>query len=328
MAVFRVEKTKNYTVMSNYHLRDKSLSLKAKGLLSLMLSLPDDWDYTIKGLAQICKDGVDSIRSAVHELEQHGYVSRRRIRNEKGQVGDIEYTIRERPRTAPKDPTSGPENHKPGKTDEADTYPEDPEPENTMQESPEPENPAQDTSAPEWEDPCSAHPAWENLTQDFPAQLNTKGSSKEKLNTDPSNSLRFIQKDPEAKEPKRKITLQTMNAYRNIIRENIGYEYLLEEAPEDRDRLDEIVELMTETVCSQKEQIRIGGNDMPAETVKSRFLKLDGEHISFVLDCLERNTTQIRNIRQYLLTTLYNAPVTIDNYYTALVNRDLYGRSA
>ena len=328
MAVFRVEKTKNYTVMSNYHLRDKSLSLKAKGLLSLMLSLPDDWDYTIKGLAQICKDGVDSIRSAVHELEQHGYVSRRRIRNEKGQVGDIEYTIRERPRTAPDSPPSGPENHKPGKSDEDDTYWEDPEPENTMQESPEPENPAQDTSAPEWEDPCSAHPAWENLTQDFPAQLNTKGSSKEKLNTDPSNSLRFIQKDPEAKEPKRKITLQTMNAYRNIIRENIGYEYLLEEAPEDRDRLDEIVELMTETVCSQKEQIRIGGNDMPAETVKSRFLKLDGEHISFVLDCLERNTTQIRNIRQYLLTTLYNAPVTIDNYYTALVNRDLYGRSA
>lgn len=124
------------------------------------------------------------------------------------------------------------------------------------------------------------------------------------------------------------MTVQVMNAYRNLIRENIGYEYLLEEAPEDRDRLDEIAELMTETVCSQKEQIRIGGNDMPAETVKSRFLKLDGEHIRFVLDCLERNTTQIRNIRQYLLTTLYNAPVTIDNYFTALVNHDLYSRSA
>ena len=313
MAVFRVEKTKNYTVMSNYHLRDKSLSLKAKGLLSLMLSLPDDWDYTIKGLAQICKDGMDSIRSAVHELEQHGYVSRRRIRNEKGQVGDIEYTIRERPRTAPDSPPSGPENHKPGKSDEDDTYPEDPEPENTMQ---------------EWEDPCSAHPAWENLTQDFPAQLNTKGSSKEKLNTDRSNSLRFFQRDPETKEPKRKITVQMMDAYRDLIRENIGYDSLLEESPDDQDRVDEIVELMTETVCSQKEQIRIGGNDMPKETVKSRFLKLDGEHISFVLDCLARNTTRIRNIRQYLLTTLYNAPVTIDNYYTALVNRDLYSRSA
>ena len=119
-----------------------------------------------------------------------------------------------------------------------------------------------------------------------------------------------------------------MDEYRDLIRENIGYEYLVEEAPEDGDRLDEIVELMTETVCSQKEQIRIGGIGMPRESVKSRFLKLDGEHIRFVLACLERNTTQIRNIRQYLLTTLYNAPVTIANYFTALVNHDLYSRSA
>ena len=77
MAVFRVEKNRGYTVMSNHHLRDKSLSLKAKGLLSLMLSLPEDWDYTTKGLAKICKDGVDSICSTVNELEEHGYNIRR-----------------------------------------------------------------------------------------------------------------------------------------------------------------------------------------------------------------------------------------------------------
>ena len=77
MAVFRIEKTRDYTVMSNYHLRDRSLSLKAKGLLSLMLSLPEDWDYTTKGLAKICKDGVDSICSTVNELEEHGYNIRR-----------------------------------------------------------------------------------------------------------------------------------------------------------------------------------------------------------------------------------------------------------
>ena len=109
MAVFRVEKIKNYTVMSNHHLRDKSLSLKAKGLLSLMLSLPEDWDYTTKGLARICRDGVDSIRSAVQELEQRGYVSRRRIRNGKGQLGDIEYTIREKPEKPQEPPTPGPD---------------------------------------------------------------------------------------------------------------------------------------------------------------------------------------------------------------------------
>ena len=76
MAVFRIEKTRDYTVMSNHHLRDKSLSLKAKGLLSLMLSLPEEWDYTTKGLARICKDGVDSICAGVRELEEHGYVKR------------------------------------------------------------------------------------------------------------------------------------------------------------------------------------------------------------------------------------------------------------
>ncbi len=75
MAVFRVEKTRDYTVMSNHHLRNKELSLKAKGLLSLMLSLPEDWDYTIKGLAYICKDGVDSICTTVKELERAGYIA-------------------------------------------------------------------------------------------------------------------------------------------------------------------------------------------------------------------------------------------------------------
>ena len=97
MAIFRVEKTKDFTVMSNYHLRDVELSLKAKGLLSLMLSLPEDWDYTTKGLACICKDGVDSITSALKELENHGYLTRQRIRYENGRLGDITYTIHEKP---------------------------------------------------------------------------------------------------------------------------------------------------------------------------------------------------------------------------------------
>ena len=93
MAVFRVEKTKDFTVMSNHHLRNVSLSLKAKGLLSLMLSLPDNWDYTTKGLAHICKDGVDSISSAIKELEKQGYLTRRRLRDYHGRLGDIEYVI-------------------------------------------------------------------------------------------------------------------------------------------------------------------------------------------------------------------------------------------
>lgn len=98
MAVFRIEKTRDYTVMANHHLRNKALSLKAKGLLSLMLSLPEDWDYTTRGLSCICKDGVDSIRVGIQELEANGYLVRERRRNENGQYGAIEYTILEKPR--------------------------------------------------------------------------------------------------------------------------------------------------------------------------------------------------------------------------------------
>ena len=98
MAVFRIEKTRDYTVMSNYHLRDMSLSLKAKGLLSLMLSLPENWDYTMKGLARICKDGIDSISGGIRELEEHGYLIRERVRGANGQLGSIEYTILEQPK--------------------------------------------------------------------------------------------------------------------------------------------------------------------------------------------------------------------------------------
>lgn len=141
MAVFRIEKTRDYTVMSNHHLRNTDLSLKAKGLLSLMLSLPEEWDYTTKGLARICKDGVDSICAGVRELEDHGYVVRERVRNANGQLGAIEYTILEQPRP--------------------------PEP---KREKPERENPVQ--ANPVLDNPVLGKPEQEN-----PAQLNIDISS-------------------------------------------------------------------------------------------------------------------------------------------------------
>ena len=93
----------------------------------------------------------------------------------------------------------------------------------------------------------------------------------------------------------------------------------------DRDRLDELVELMVDTVCSNREMIRIAGDDYPAEVVKSRFLKIDSSHIEYVLERMRENTTYVRNIKKYLLAALYNAPVTMDSYYTSLVSHDLYG---
>ena len=294
MAVFRIEKTRDYTVMSNHHLRDKSLSLKAKGLLSLMLSLPEEWDYTTKGLARICKDGVDSICAGVRELEEHGYVIRQRVRNANGQLGAIEYTILEQPR--PPEP-------KPGK--------------------PERENPVLDN-------PEQASPVLEEPEQGNPAQLNTNRSSKEKSkkdlsSTEGSNPVLSSPKAPRGSDGMGRDWMRERESYRELILENIEYDYLIQSHQLDRDRLDELVELMVDTVCSRRETIRIAGDDYPAEVVKSRFLKLDSSHIEYVLDRMRENTTYVRNIKKYLLAALYNAPATIGSYYTSLVSHDMYG---
>ena len=294
MAVFRIEKTRDYTVMSNHHLRDKSLSLKAKGLLSLMLSLPEEWDYTTKGLARICKDGVDSICAGVRELEEHGYVIRQRVRNPNGQLGAIEYTILEQPR------------------------PPEPKPQ-----KPERENPVLDN-------PEQASPVLEEPEQGNPAQLNTNRSSKEKSkkdlsSTEGSNPVLSSPKAPRGSDGMGRDWMQERESYRELILENIEYDYLIQSHQLDRDRLDELVELMVDTVCSRRETIRIAGDDYPAEVVKSRFLKLDSSHIEYVLDRMRENTTYVRNIKKYLLAALYNAPATIGSYYTSLVSHDMYG---
>lgn len=155
MAVFRVEKTKDYTVMSNHHLRNTALSLKAKGLMSLMLSLPEDWDYTLKGLACICKDGVDSISGAIKELERHGYLSRKRLRLPNGRLGDIEYTIHEQPETL-------------------DIEPNPPKRENPKQVNPNQVNPVLET-------PILATPIQAEPMLAKPAQLNTNQSNTEEI---------------------------------------------------------------------------------------------------------------------------------------------------
>ena len=298
MAVFRIEKTRDYTVMSNHHLRNTNLSLKAKGLLSLMLSLPEEWDYTTKGLARICKDGVDSICAGVRELEEQGYVIRERVRNPNGQLGAIEYTILEQPRP--------------------------PEP---GREKPERENPVQ--ANPVLDSPVLGKPEQEN-----PAQLNTKESSKQKSKKDLSSTegSNPIQSNPQPLTglPPAEARMGTdgMGAreiYREIILENIEYEYLIQDSRMDREMLDEIAELIVDTVCSARKTIRIAGDDYPAEVVKSRFMKLDSSHVRYVMDCMGENTTYVRNIKKYLLAALYNAPATINSYYASLVQHDMYG---
>lgn len=111
--------------------------------------------------------------------------------------------------------------------------------------------------------------------------------------------------------------------YYQYFYEQLGIEYLQQDYPYDVDRLENILELVVETVCSKRQIIRIGGDDRPIEVVKSRFMKLNSEHIRYVMDCFKENTTKIRNIRQYMLASLYNAPTTIESYFDALVRHDM-----
>ena len=209
MAVFRIERTRDYTVMSNHHLRNANLSLKANGLLSMMLSLPEDWNYTTRGLAKICKEGVDAIGAALRELEAAGYIVRHKLRDRQGRISDTEYVIYEQPQL-----------RKP------------------------------DTDSPDTENPYMDKPDTEK-----PAELNIEKSNTQKQNIYGSSTDSIPFRDCAADcLPERK------------------------------------------------------GSDFPHEIVRSRFLKLDNSHIEFVMDCLQKNTTEIRNMKQYLLTVLFNAP--------------------
>ena len=149
--------------------------------------------------------------------------------------------------------------------------------------------------------------------QENPAQLNKEESS-------PILSSPTAPKARTGQDGMRK-----WESYRALILENIEYDVLSQNVQLDKDRLDELVELMVDTVCSNREMIRVAGDDYPAEVVRSRFLKLNASHIEYVLDRMRENTTYVRNIKKYLLTALYNAPVTMNSYYTSLVSHDLYG---
>ena len=293
MAVFRIEKTRDYTVMSNHHLRNAGLSLKSKGLLSMMLSLPEDWNYTTRGLAKICKEGTDSIGSALKELERAGYIVRNRLRDSKGKIVDVEYVIYETPR--PPDTGQPCEN--------------------------EPDTACPDTENPDMDHPCLENRPQLNKEKRIPEEQNTDSSS-----TEGSNPVLSSPKVPRGSDGMGRDWMQERESYRELILENIEYDYLIQNRQLDRDRLDELVELMVDTVCSRRETIRIAGDDYPAEVVKSRSLKLDNSHIEYVLDRMRENTTYVRNIKKYLLAALYNAPATIGSYYTSLVSHDLYGK--
>ena len=286
MSVFRVEKTRDYTIMANHHLKDRQLSLKAKGLLSVMLSLPEEWDYTLKGLARISREGVDAIRECIRELERAGYVARTRQRNEQGHLKGMEYVIFEQPQ--------------PVETN--DSSPEEPVSEEPVLESPVLENPTLE------------EPVLENPTQLNTYRSTTHSEKKKESNTQAENPYPSNPRDP-----------WDVESIRQRVMRNIEYDCLADDSRFSVQQVNEVVDLVTETLCSRRETICIAGDEFPAGMVKDKLLRLNGAHIEYVLNCLKQNTTYVRNIRRYLLAALFNAPSTMDCYYTALVNHDLYG---
>ena len=299
MAVFRIEKTRDYTVMSNHHLKNKNLTLKAKGQMSLLLSLPDDWVHTLAGLAQISVEGVDAIRMAVHELEREGYVVRNRIRDEIGHLGEMEYVVYENPQMpeVAEAPVSA-----------------SPTLEEPMLENPTQGNPIQGN-------PTQGKPMLDHPTQGNPMQLNTYRSNthKEKKN----------ESIPYAANPYQSIPYQSTRGheqpsmvaqYKELIRNHIDYDIMCEQY--GHERLDEIVHQIVEVLCSKAQYFTISGEELPAELVRDQLLRFSSSHLEYVFECLEKKTSYVGNIKNYLMTTLYNAVGTIKHYYDARVRHE------
>ena len=193
MAVFRIERTRDYTVMSNHHLRDKALSLKSKGLLSMMLSLPEDWNYTTRGLAKICKEGVDAIGGALRELEAAGYIVRHQMRDRQGRISDTEYVIYEQPQ--PKAP-----------------------------DTPQPDTASPDTENPYLADPDTEKPAELNIEKSRTQKSNTQGSSTDSIPFRGTAAAR-----PTERKGRDAMSVEEMQSYRDLVLENIEYDHLCRE---------------------------------------------------------------------------------------------------
>lgn len=334
--VFRVEKNKNYTTISNHHLQDRNLSLKAKGLLTLILSLPPDWDMTLKGLVSLSGDGVDSVRSGIQELEKAGYLRRSRSRNNLGQLLCTEYTIYEHAVTE----------NVASETEIDDNlniiYNE----ESHIGKSDVDKNSQIGKSNVDKNSQIGKSDVDKNTTEKFDdSQIGF--SNVGKSNIGKSNTIKYLNnKDTYNinnypyqstyssklyREPKEnsidemeeaQSLYEERKAYEEIIKQNIAYDLLTEQKKISRDFLDLCIQVMVDAVTSNKPYIKIKGQDIPKEAVKSVLLKLDDENISYVDMCLSESKTAIKNMQSYILTALYCSQHGGDTYFNQLVKHD------
>lgn len=325
--IFRVERTGNFTVMSNMHLKDRRLSFKSKGLLSVIFSLPPDWKYTLTGFAKIAADGVESVKSTIKELEKYGYVSRRQTRDERGRMSVNEYLVYENPRENP--------DYVPDE-DFADAFVGGASAMNSDVEAVEKAVESSEKSTDEKTKSAdfSCNPSAEKPLSENPPTVNAQAVSI-KLNTKISSIKKSINSFNHAQAREDRIDLigiSQNNCYSSLeeweemhdrISENIEFDTRYARDVSVSGEVEEMVSIMTDVICSRSPTVRVNGCEMPHEVVKSRYLKLNGEDIDYVLRALKHNAGDIGNIRSYLITTLFNSHTTIGNYYSALAYSDI-----
>ena len=280
-ATFKIERLKDFTVMTNHHLKNTHLSLKAKGLQSLLLSLPEDWDYSINGLVTRCKDGRDGVMTALKELEEHGYLTRTRVRNAKGQLTDTEYVIYQIPQV--KNPNT--------------------------------ENPTQ-------ENPTQEKPMQEKPTQDFPIQSNIHKSNTHIMEyTSINQSNQYRNENIGVENHVENYSDLEVNDIIEYIKSNINYNDLCKQY--NKFMIDNVVDVMTEVFCA-KDSLYINRQKMSCRAVQRMYEKIDYDCVVYVIDCIADTSKKhkIKNMKSYLMTALYNAPMTIDAYYAAQFNSD------
>lgn len=334
--VFRVEKNKNYTTISNHHLQDRNLSLKAKGLLTLILSLPPDWDMTLKGLVSLSGDGVDSVRSGIQELEKAGYLRRSRSRNNLGQLLCTEYTIYEHAVTENvASETEIDDNLNIIYNKESHIGKSDVDKNSQIGKSDVDENShigKSDVDKNTTEKIENSQIGFSNIGKPYIGKSNTikylNNKDTYNINNYPYQSTYSSKLYREPKEnsidemEEAQALYEERKAYEEIIKQNIAYDLLSEQKETSRDFLDLCVQVMVDAVTTNKPYIKIKGQDIPKEAVKSVLLKLNDENISYVDMCLSESKTAIKNMQSYILTALYCSQHGGDTYINQLFKHD------
>ena len=343
MSIHRVNKTGNFTTMSNHHLQNKNLSAKAIGIFSVILALPDDWEFSLAGLSTILKDGITSIRSAVSELEAEGYIVRRKIRCENGRFDKTVYDIYEMPLASQKenevcakennshsDNTENIETVIKSECGNSDSTSDSCKANNNIQaNSANLDNAKENCSLPQADFPKTDNPISETLTQ---LNTNKQNTNIQNISYPIYQSISVDRTDGSDRtltnNTENNTDLPTVSDYekfKQIIKDNISYnDFLITKKSYELEAIDEIVDIMTEVVAINNSPMRINGSMVSAEVVKNQFLKIKYDDIEYILSVMADNTAEIRNIRAYLITTIYNAKFTINSYYQAKVNHDLY----